>query len=65
MREATISFLALQGRLVFRWVFRPNWDLAIGYRALKQDYSTGQGFNRFAYDATTHGPLLGLEYRFR
>jgi hypothetical protein len=58
------SDLSLQGSLVFRWVFRPNWDLAIGYRALYQDYETGKGTNKFAYDATTHGPLLGLEHRF-
>jgi len=31
-----------------------------GYRALYQDYSTGSGNHRFSYDATMHGPALGL-----
>jgi len=31
-----------------------------GYRALYQDYSTGSGRHRFSYDATMHGPALGL-----
>jgi hypothetical protein len=31
-----------------------------GYRMLYQDYSDGSGRNRFAFDATMHGPALGL-----
>ena len=31
-----------------------------GYRALYQDYSTGSGSNKFKFDATMHGPVLGL-----
>ena len=31
-----------------------------GYRMLYQDYSTGDGNSRFAYDAYMHGPALGL-----
>lgn len=31
-----------------------------GYRVLYQDYSTGSGKNRFSYDATMHGPAMGL-----
>ena len=58
------SDLSLQGSLVFRWIFKPDWNLDVGYRALYQDYESGSGPNKFAYDATTHGPLLGLGYRF-
>ena len=58
------SDLALHGAVVFDWNFRPNWDLVAGYRALYQDYESGSGANKFAYDATTHGPLLGVAYRF-
>ena len=58
------SDLALHGTLLFDWNFSPNWDLVAGYRALYQDYKSGSGANKFAYDATTHGPLLGLAYRF-
>ena len=42
--------------------FKP-WEhvsLLGGYRALYQDYSTGSGGNKFAFDATMHGPVLGL-----
>jgi hypothetical protein len=31
-----------------------------GYRVLYQDYSTGSGRHRFAFDAYMHGPALGL-----
>jgi hypothetical protein len=31
-----------------------------GYRALYQDYSTGSGNNKFSFDATMQGPILGL-----
>ncbi len=31
-----------------------------GYRALYQDYSTGSGSNKFAFDATMQGPVLGF-----
>jgi hypothetical protein len=58
------SDLALHGALLFDWNFSPNWDLVAGYRALYQDYESGSGANKFAYDATTHGPLLGVGYRF-
>lgn len=42
--------------------FKP-WEhvsLFGGYRVLYQDYSSGSGDNKFAYDATMHGPILGL-----
>ena len=42
--------------------FKP-WEHASlfgGYRVLYQDYSSGSGDNKFAYDATMHGPILGL-----
>jgi hypothetical protein len=55
---------ALHGALVFDWNFSPDWDLVAGFRALYQDYKSGSGANRFAYDATTYGPLLGIAYQF-
>jgi len=42
--------------------FKP-WEhtsLFGGYRVLYQDYSSGSGDNKFAYDATMYGPILGL-----
>jgi hypothetical protein len=32
-----------------------------GYRALYQDYSKGKGKNKFEYEATMYGPILGLD----
>ena len=39
-------------------------NLAIGYRAIHDDYETGSGTNRFAIDATFKGPILGLQLLF-
>jgi hypothetical protein len=58
------SDLSAQGVLNFRWNFKPTWNLVAGYRALYQDYKTGKRGLEFAYDATTHGPSLGVEYQF-
>lgn len=35
-----------------------------GYRALYQDYSDGSGSKKFEYDATTHGPILGFNFKW-
>lgn len=35
-----------------------------GYRALYQDYEDGSGPSFFKYDATLHGPLLGLNIKW-
>jgi len=42
--------------------FKPWKHVAIlgGYRALYQDYSTGSGSSKFAFDATMQGPILGV-----
>ena len=42
--------------------FKPWKHVAFvgGYRALYQDYSKGSGSNEFEFDATMHGPILGL-----
>ena len=41
-----------------------DWTLLAGYKALGQDYSSGSGLNRFRWDTTMHGPILGLSIRF-
>ena len=38
--------------------------MLLGYRILYQDYERGSGINKFAYDITTHGPIIGVQYRF-
>lgn len=39
-------------------------NVVAGYRAIYDDYETGNGSNRFAVDATFHGPILGLQVVF-
>jgi hypothetical protein len=36
----------------------------LGYRAIYVSYSNGSGPDRFVYDVLTHGPTLGVEFRF-
>ena len=31
-----------------------------GYRAMYQDYTDGSGDNKFEWNVTLHGPILGL-----
>ncbi len=40
------------------------FSLALGYRVLDVDYSTGSGLNQFDFNTTLHGPLLGLTFRW-
>jgi hypothetical protein len=37
-----------------------NANVLVGYRALSQDYKKGNGENRFRWDVTIHGPVIGL-----
>ncbi len=41
-----------------------NARLLAGYRALKQKFEDGSGRNRFDWDLTIHGPVLGLQIAF-
>ena len=58
--------------LTWQGIFRIDWQpwenvaLTAGYRALYQDYEDGTRGTRdyFAMDATYHGPLLGIEFRW-
>jgi hypothetical protein len=36
----------------------------LGYRMIYSSYSTGSGVDRFVYDVLTHGPTLGVQFRF-
>jgi opacity protein-like surface antigen len=44
------------------WWKHDGWDMAmfLGYRALSQDYDT----DKFRWDVTTHGPVLGASFSF-
>jgi hypothetical protein len=37
-----------------------NSGVIAGYRALSQDYTDGSGRDKFQWDVTLHGPILGL-----
>lgn len=41
-----------------------NARLLAGYRALKQKFEDGSGDNRFKWDITIHGPIIGLQIAF-
>jgi len=41
-----------------------NARVAAGYRALYQDYTDGSGDDKFKWDVTFHGPILGLVIGF-
>ena len=41
-----------------------NARVLAGYRALSQDYTNGSGDDKFEWDVTLHGPILGLVIRF-
>ena len=44
--------------------FGLDGTLAAGYRALYQDYTDGSGRNKFTWNMTLHGPVLGLAITF-
>ena len=46
--------------------FQPwkNVAFVAGYRGIGTDYETGSGTNKFVYDATVHGPLIGIDIRW-
>jgi hypothetical protein len=39
-------------------------SLWAGYRAMYVDYETGSGFNKFTFDATMYGPVIGMGFLF-
>jgi hypothetical protein len=53
------------GLLGYRWQgLGLDWALLAGYKALGQDYTSGSGLQRFRWDTTMHGPVMGLSIRF-
>ena len=41
-----------------------NARVLAGYRALSQDYTDGSGRDKFQWDVTLYGPILGLLIQF-
>ncbi|MGD8962308.1 MAG: hypothetical protein PVH43_07320, partial [Desulfobacterales bacterium] len=49
----------------FRLFSKENNARAVGgYRAVYQDYTDGSGNDKFEWDVTLHGPILGLVIEF-
>ena len=46
--------------------FQPwkNVAFVAGYRGIGTDYETGSGADQFTFDATVHGPLIGVDIRW-
>lgn len=46
--------------------FQPWKHVAIiaGYRGIGTDYETGSGTDKFVFDATVHGPVIGIDIRW-
>jgi hypothetical protein len=49
---------------IFGYQVLRHMNLAIGYRVLDIDYDTGSGSNKFEFDTTLSGPMIGLVFRF-
>ncbi len=41
-------------------LFKADGAALLGYRALYQDFETGSGTDKYAWDVTQHGPIIGL-----
>jgi hypothetical protein len=48
----------------FNFFGEDNARVFAGYRALYQDYTDGSGTDKFQWDVTLHGPILGLDIMF-
>jgi hypothetical protein len=58
------SDFAVQGLALVDWQPFKYVSFLAGYRAIYQDYDDGSGPDRFRYDATMHGPVLGVNFRW-
>lgn len=58
------SDFAVQGLALVDWQPFKYVTFLAGYRAIYQDYDDGSGPDRFRYDATMHGPVLGVNFRW-
>jgi hypothetical protein len=48
----------------FNFFGEDNARVFAGYRALYQDYTDSSGTDKFQWDMTLHGPILGLAITF-
>ncbi len=58
------SDLSWQAKALLNWQPWKHTAINAGIRALGVDYETGSGLDRFAYDATTWGPVFGVSLKW-
>ena len=58
------SDFAAQGLAVIDWQPFKYVSFLAGYRAIYQDYESGSGQDLFRFDATMHGPVFGINFRW-
>jgi hypothetical protein len=58
------SDLTWQGAGIIDWQPFKYVSFIGGYRAIYVDYESGSGSNLFKFDATMHGPLIGVNFRW-
>ena len=58
------SLFAWQGLVLVDWQPFKYVSFLGGYRGLYQHYEEGSGSNLFEYNATIHGPVLGVNFRW-
>ncbi len=60
------SDLTASGAVGFKYVINNLLDLDLQYKALWADYESGTKGQKgyFAYDVTTYGPIIGLNFKF-
>lgn len=58
------SDIAIQGLALVDWQPFKYVSFLAGYRAIYQDYEDGSGADLFRFDATMHGPVLGVNFRW-
>jgi hypothetical protein len=58
------SDIAVQAWPSFGFRLGNSAKAILGYRAIYTKYETGSGLDSFVYDVLTHGPTLGVQFRF-
>lgn len=53
-----------QGLVLIDYQPWKNVAFVAGYRGIGTDYETGSGTDQFTFDATVHGPLIGVDIRW-
>lgn len=58
------SDISVQIRPMINFSVASNISIDAGYQFIYMDYKSGSGGDRFVYDVTTDGPIIGATFRF-